>query len=639
MDTELQFIIDEVKKYDKKADFKLIEKAFHFAKKAHEGQKRSSGMDYIYHPIEVVKILLDFAPDVSTICAALLHDVVEETEHTFEEMKKEFGEEIAALVEGETKTSKVIFESPEDYTAENWRKILLATTKDMRVILIKLADRLHNMRTLKFVRPDKQIRISKETMEIYAPIAHKLGLYTIKGELEDLSLRYMKPEIYQYLKTKINEKRETRVKKTEMVLKIVEDKLKDSGIEFVEVSGRAKYFYSIYKKMIMEKKSFEEIYDLIAVRIIVKTVPDCYRVLAVIHQLWKPIPTRFKDYIAVPKSNGYQSLHTDVATPFDVVLEVQIRTIDMHYTAKYGIAAHWRYKGTERDKQFDKRIAWLEQVLDWKRKTPHEFLESLKVDLFEDEIVVFTPKGDPIILPEGATPIDFAYEVHSKIGDTCSKVQVNKKLVPLDYKLKSGDVVYILTSPNSSPSRNWLSFVITSKAKQRIRVALGIDMERDQKQLRAKEEQEDKIHLLDYISYVGKKAQLKLSKCCSPKFNDQIVAYRMKDGTITVHRKECSNIYTLDTSKSVDVKWNVPEKQIRGINVFIEDKIGMVEQILNTMIEFKFNVLSVNMKPHKKTVLIHIKIKANKKDEVNRAMEILKKIKNVTFVGEEKEEE
>ncbi len=629
MDDDLKSIIDEVKSYDRNADMKLIKKAYELSKKAHAGQKRYSGEDYFSHPVDVVRILLELKPDTETICAALLHDVIEETPHSLKDINNEFGEEIASLVEGETKTTKVNFDSPEAYTAENWRKILLATTKDVRVILIKLADRLNNMRTLKHLREDKQKRISKETMEIYAPIAHKLGLYSIKGELEDLSLRYLKPDIYQYLKKRINEKRTNREENAEVIINLVKKKLQEKKIEYIEVSGRAKYFYSIYKKMIADKKSFDEIYDLIAIRIIVKNIPECYRVLAEIHQLWKPVPGRFKDYIAVPKSNGYQSLHTDLATPFDVVLEVQIRTLDMHYVAKYGVAAHWRYKGTERDKKFDKRISWLEQVLDWKRKAPNEFLETLKVDLFRDEIVVFTPKGDPVILAEGATPVDFAYEIHTKIGDSCSKARVNKKLVSLDYKLKSGDVVYIITNPNAKPSRSWLSFAVSSKAKQKIRSYLGIESDIDPKQQRNKE---DMINLLKYISYEGKKSQLKISKCCNPQFEDSIVAFRTKDGTITVHKTDCPNIHTLAKDKKVKVKWNVPQKEIRTINVYVEDKLAMVEQILNTLLESKVNVLSINMKPHKRSILITLKIKIDKKDDLDKTTGVIKEIKHVNHV-------
>jgi GTP diphosphokinase / guanosine-3',5'-bis(diphosphate) 3'-diphosphatase len=629
MDEDLQKIIAEINSYDKNANTKLVEKAYALSKKAHEGQKRASGQDFFEHPLDVVNILLELKPDVETICAAILHDVVEEAEYSIEDLRKEFGNEIALLVEGETKTTKVDFESPEEYNAENLRKILFATTKDVRVILIKLADRLNNMRTLKYLREEKQKRISKETMEIYAPIAHKLGLYSIKGELEDLSLRYLKPDIYQYIKKKINEKRDVREEKAKMIMGLVKKNLEDKNIEYIEVSGRAKYFYSIYKKMISEKKSFDEIYDLIAIRVIVKTIPDCYRVLAEVHQLWKPIPTRFKDYIAVPKSNGYQSLHTDVATPFNVVLEVQIRTLDMHYVAKYGVAAHWRYKGTDRDKKFDKRISWLEQVLDWKRKAPDEFIDSLKVDLFRDEIVVFTPKGDPVILPEEATPLDFAYEIHTKIGDSCFKAKVNKKLVSLDYKLKTGDVVHILTSPKVTPSRAWLSFVVSSKAKQKIRSSLGIEVDIDPKQARQKD---DKINLINFIGYEGKKSNLKLSKCCNPKFEEEITAYKMKDGTVTIHKKDCPNIHTLPQTKKVEVKWNVPKKEIRILNIYVNDKIAMVEQILNSLLNFKINVLSINLKPHKKSILITLKIKVSGDEDLKKTLEALKNLKNVNYI-------
>ena len=633
MDDELKSLLDEIKSYDKGADLELIEKAYNFTKNAHKGQKRHSGEDYFVHPLDVVKILLELKPDTATICAGFLHDVVEETDYSLKDMEAEFGKEVASLVEGETKTTKVVFDSPEDYTAENWRKILLATTKDVRVILIKLADRLHNMRTLKHIRPDKQKRISKETMEIYAPIGHKLGLYSIKGELEDLSLRYLKPDIYQYLKNKINEKRETREGKAQIIMKIMKENFKQKGIDIIEVSGRAKYFYSIYKKMVLDKKSFDEIYDLIAIRIIVNDVQSCYRVLAEVHHLWKPIPTRFKDYIAVPKSNGYQSLHTDIATPYDVVLEVQIRTNEMHQVAKYGVAAHWRYKGTERDKKFDKRISWLEQVLDWKRKAPTEFLETLKVDLFQDEIVVFTPKGDPIILPEGSTPLDFAYDIHSKIGDTCTKARVNKKLVSLDYKLSGGDVIHVITSPKAKPSRAWLSFVVTNKAKQKIRSGLGIEVDIDPKQARLKK---DKINLAKYIKYEGKKAQVKLSKCCKPQFEDEIGGYKTKDGAITIHKIGCENIYALGKARKLNVKWDVPQKHIKSINIYVEDKLAMVEKILNALMGARVNVLSINLKPHKKTIMINLKIKATKQEIVDKTVELLKQIEHVSFVSEEK---
>jgi len=628
MDEELKVILEAVRQYDKSSNFSQIEKAYKYAKEAHKGQKRQSGTDFIQHPLAVTRILIEWRADSDTLCAALLHDVVEDSNIDLATIEREFGEEIANLVEGETKLKKIDFSSHEDYTAENIRKILLATTKDIRVILIKLADRLHNMRTLKYFAADKQKRISRETMDIYAPLAHKLGMYSLKGELEDWALRFLEPDVYQDLKRRINEKRDIREQKAQLLMETMREKLREQGIEFVEVSGRAKYFCSIYKKMILEKKTFDEIYDLIAVRVIVRTIPDCYRVLALIHQLWKPIPGRLKDYIAVPKSNGYQSLHTDVVTPYGNILEVQIRTVEMHFVAKYGVAAHWRYKGTERDKEFDKRIAWLEQILDWKRKVPVDFIESLKVDLFQDEIVVFTPKGDPIILPEGSTPVDFAYEVHTSVGDHCVKAEVNKKLVAFDTKLKSGDIINIITSNNAKPSRNWLSFVKTNKAKSKIRSTLGIEVDPNAKP-EAKEDVED---IRKFIIYEGKKAPLKLSKCCNPKYDEKIVAFRMKDNTITVHREDCPNIYALDMTKKVPVKWNVSEEQMKTIVIYTEDKIGLLETIMNTLMKENIPVLSINVKLSKQNVMLNLKVRTNREtllDEVTLALKNIGYIKRI----------
>ncbi|MBN2423088.1 bifunctional (p)ppGpp synthetase/guanosine-3',5'-bis(diphosphate) 3'-pyrophosphohydrolase [Candidatus Woesearchaeota archaeon] len=630
MDSELRELMDAIKEYDLKADFSLIEKAYHFAKKAHSGQKRLSGKDYFVHPVEVAKILIEWRADTASICAALLHDVVEDSKIDIKIMEKEFGKEIAQIVEGETKLRKIVFQSRDDYTAENIRKVLLATTKDIRVILIKLADRLHNMRTLKYFNKDKQKRISRETIDIYAPLAHKLGMYSLKGELEDLSLRYLESKVYQDLKKKIKEKRKSREVKAKILMGMIREKLKENNLEFIEVSGRAKYFYSIYKKMLREKKTFDEIYDLIAVRVIVKTIPECYKVLALIHQIWKPIPGRLKDYIAVPKSNGYQSLHTDVVSQFGSILEVQIRTLEMHYIAKYGVAAHWRYKGTERDKKFDKRISWLEQILDWKKKAPSEFLESLKVDLFQDEIVVFTPKGDPIILPDGSTPIDFAYEVHTGVGDHCVKAEVNNKLVSFDTRLKSGDIVKIITSNSARPSRNWLSFVKTNKAKTKIRSALGVEIDlKDQKETTDLSEE---IDIKKYITYEGKKAPLKISRCCNPKFQDNIIAFKTKDKTITIHKTECPNIHSLDPSKRVNVKWSVPDKDIKEVIIYTEDKIGLIENILDTLIKSKLNVLSINVKDQKQKIQLTLKIKAEDLTLIENTENILKKIKFVKTV-------
>ncbi|MBN2421395.1 bifunctional (p)ppGpp synthetase/guanosine-3',5'-bis(diphosphate) 3'-pyrophosphohydrolase [Candidatus Woesearchaeota archaeon] len=620
-------IIDNVKKYDKFSDVEQIRKAYEFAKKAHNDQKRASGDDYITHPVEVAKILVELKANGPTICAALLHDVVEMCGIEVKEIQKEFGDEIAMLVEGLTKKSKIGFESEAEQNAENLRRMLIATAKDVRMILIKLADRLHNMRTLKYLTEEIRTRISKETLDIYAPIAHKLGIYSIKGELEDLSLRYLNPEMHDYLKTKINEKRTGREKKAEQILNAIKDKLKQEDVDFVDVSGRAKYFYSIYRKMQNDKKDFEEIYDLMAVRVIVRNVSDCYKVIAIIHQMWKPIQGRFKDYIAVPKSNGYQSLHTDVATPFGTTVEIQARTVEMDNTARYGVAAHWRYKGTERDKQFDKRIAWLEQILEWKRTTPREFLESLKIELFQDEIVVFTPKGDPIILPAGATPIDFAYAVHSDVGDHCIRAEINKKTVSLDTSLNGGDIINIITGKKISAARAWLTFIKTDKAKQKIRNALGI--EGDEKA--PKKEEGEKIDITKFLS-CSEKGQLKASKCCNPKFQDEIVAFKTKDGAITIHKKDCANVAVLDASKLVKVEWNVSSSLVKELHVYVNDEYGLVKKILDKLFDSGITVLSVNMKPHKSSVAIALKVKSDNEETIKNTEKELSLMPSVMSV-------
>ncbi len=631
MINDIDEIINEVNKYNSDADTSLIKKAYNFAKKLHVGQKREGGEEFIKHPIKVAKILLEMHADVPTICAALMHDVAEDTKFNIEDVKREFGNEIASLVRGVSKSVKVNFKTGEDYGAENIRKILLATTKDVRVILIKLADRLHNMQTLSHLREDKQKRIAKETMDIYAPIAHKLGMWTMKGVLEDLAFKYIHSEEYDKIKNKINEKRETRENKKEKIIKILEQKLNENHIE-ATVSGRAKYFYSIYKKMNQKNKTFDEIYDLIAVRIIVNNKAECYRTLNLIHQIWKPIPGRFKDYIANPKPNGYQSLHSDVKTDLGVVLEVQIRTLEMHYRAKYGVAAHWRYKGTERDKIFDRRIAWLEQILDWKRESKSkDFVESLKIDLFQDEIVVFTPKGDPIILPEGSTPIDFAYEVHTDVGNHCSKAEVNNKIVPLNTKLNSGDVVYIVTQKNAKPSRNWLSYVVTNRAKSKIKQKLNIGIDKDPKALRTAQELKNKRHKINpikFLDYKGKKS-LKLSKCCSPQYGDHIVAFTMKDGTITIHKKGCINIASLDKNKQVPIKWKTRDKNIKTIELYVKDRIGLIEDLLNMLAEEKIVVLSINIKSVKEHLKITLKMKIESIEKYKNIKEKIKNIKDV----------
>lgn len=467
-------LINKIEEYNPQCDVELIIKAYNYAQNAHQGQYRKSGEDYFIHPVEVAKILIELQMDNSTIAAGLLHDVIEDTEYGYDKIKKEFGEEIADLVEGVTKLTRLSFNSKEERQAENLRKMVLAMAKDIRVILIKLADRLHNMRTLKYQSPEKQKEKALETLEIFSPIAHRLGISRIKWELEDLCLRYIDPEGYYDLVEKVAKKRRDREDFISDVIKTLKDKLDDFDIEN-EITGRPKHFYSIYRKMTYQGKSFDEIFDFLAVRILVNNVKDCYGALGVVHTIWKPIPGRFKDYIAMPKANMYQSLHTTVIGSQGDPFEIQIRTIEMHQIAEYGIAAHWKYKEGKAntvENQTDMKLAWLRQMLEWEKevKDPKEFMESLKIDLFTNEVFVFTPKGEVINLPTGSTPVDFAYKIHSGVGNKCVGAKVDGRIVPIDYKLKNGNIVQILTSSNSAgPSRDWLKIVKSSQAKTKIK--------------------------------------------------------------------------------------------------------------------------------------------------------------------------
>lgn len=473
----IQDVISRRKQHTRRVDSKLIMKAYNYAYSHHGDQCRKSGEPYIIHPLNVAYILADIGLDDSTICAALLHDVVEDTEVTQEDITREFGKEISDMVAGVTKLSNIQFSSVEEQQVEDYRKMFLAMGKDIRVIIIKLADRLHNMRTLKYLKRDRQIANAKETMELYAPLANRLGLYSLKWELEDLGFKYLYPEEYHELVEGINKKRDERLKFIEKIMSDIRVELKKQRID-AEVTGRAKHLYSIYRKMKRDNKTLDQIYDLFALRILVNSVKDCYAALGVVHELYSPMPGRFKDYIAVPKPNMYQSIHTTLLGEKGTPFEVQIRTWEMHRIAEYGIAAHWAYKEAsyfgkkQAVKVEEDKLAWLRETLEWQKdmQDPQEFLDTLKTELFEDEVYVFTPKGAIKVLPRGATPIDFAYSVHEEIGHHMTGCKINSKMMPIITPLKSGDIIEIITSDNSKgPSRDWLKFVKSSSAKNKIK--------------------------------------------------------------------------------------------------------------------------------------------------------------------------
>ncbi|MBL9021279.1 MAG: bifunctional (p)ppGpp synthetase/guanosine-3',5'-bis(diphosphate) 3'-pyrophosphohydrolase [Myxococcales bacterium] len=468
-------LVGRVRTYHPNADVGLIERAYEFADKAHVGQTRKSGDPYFVHPLNVAEIIADLKLDTASVCAGLLHDCVEDTTATTTDIEREFGDEVAFLVDGVTKLSKINFISREDRQAENFRKMVVAMARDIRVLLVKLCDRLDNMRTLDFMKPEAQDRIARETMEIYAPLANRLGIAKIKSELEDLAFKYLEPDAHVSLLEHVKQSAPERQKYITEVCKVLSTKLAKQGFA-ADVTGRAKHLYSIWRKMQAQQVDFDKVYDVIAFRCIVESVADCYAVLGVIHSQWTPVPGRFKDYVALPKPNMYQSLHTTVIGPQHERIEIQIRTHEMHRVAEQGIAAHWKYK--ERSGGIDPRDAarfgWLRQLMEFQKelKDPAEFLESVKVDLFQDEVYVFTPKGDVRVFPRGSTPIDFAYAIHSEVGHHCSGARVNGGIVPLRYKLRNGDVVEVMTSPNQTPSKDWLDFVVSGRARSRIRAYL-----------------------------------------------------------------------------------------------------------------------------------------------------------------------
>lgn len=724
---KIQDVIAKRKEHSRRVDTKLIMKAYNLANEKHKEQKRGSGEPYIIHPLNVAYILADIGLDDSTICAALLHDVVEDTDVTDTDLRKEFSDEIADMVAGVTKLSKIQFATVEEQQVEDYRKMFLAMGKDIRVILIKLADRLHNMRTLKYLKRERQIANARETRDLYAPLANRLGIYSLKWELEDLSFKYLEPEEYHELVEGINKKREERTKFIDKIMDDIRVALKKQKID-AEVTGRAKHLYSIYRKMKRDNKTLDQIYDLFALRILVNSVKDCYAALGVVHELYSPMPGRFKDYIAVPKPNMYQSIHTTLLGEKGTPFEVQIRTWEMHRIAEFGIAAHWAYKeasyfGRKQSVKVEEdKLAWLRETLEWQKELqdPQEFLNTLKTELFEDEVYVFTPKGAIKVLPRGATPIDFAYNIHAEIGNKMTGCKINSKMMPIITPLNSGDIVEIITSENSKgPSRDWLKFVKSSGAKNKIKswfkkaqkteniekgkeliekelkrigfthsdlfkpeyiepmlekykyktieemyAAVGFGANSSVKviarmlqEYRKEHQEEDIEQKLEELKKAKQRkikpsnsgiivkgidnCLVKLSKCCNPLPGDEIVGYITKGRGVSVHRKDCINVKDLisEENRMIDVEWYEEEKASyqAEVEVFSNDRTGLLVDILKELGTTKANILGVNTKTTKERIaIINITLELENLTELNKVLRAIRKVDSVYEVKRKK---
>ncbi|UCB45664.1 MAG: bifunctional (p)ppGpp synthetase/guanosine-3',5'-bis(diphosphate) 3'-pyrophosphohydrolase [Spirochaetota bacterium] len=595
---------------------KLIRRAYSFAQQAHSDQLRLSGEPYIVHPLNVAKILFDMGFDEKVIVAGLLHDTVEDTGITLTNLQSRFGKEVSELVDGVTNISRIKSENIKQHQAENIRKMLFSMVKDIRVILIKLADKLHNMRTIEYLENKKAGRIARETLDIYAPLAGRLGMAKIKFELEDLALKQLEPEFYNDLKKNIIQRKEKRERYIENVKKILYREFTGYSID-AQIVGRVKHFYSIYQKMKEKDKSFDEIFDLYAIRILTHSVKECYEVLGVVHKLWKPVRGRFKDYIAMPKSNMYQSLHTTVVGPEGKTIEVQIRTDHMNMIAEEGIAAHWAYKVGKRGPQgIEKELTWLKKLKNWKESldNPSRFMEDLKKDLLEDEIYVFTPKGDVIQLPLGSTPIDFAYKIHTEVGNRCIGAKVNGKIVPLRKSLHSCEVVDILTSKNGSPSREWLDVVKTSRARHKIRayfasrsdkreVTKAVEAQKGEVKRSEKKEKTEKQAIkpsaeFNLIAEGERNVQIRLAQCCTPHPGDDIIGYITRGKGITVHRDQCRNLKALKDypKRRIAVEWAEKTKKVYSIDILSKDRPGLLMDISSAIASSNANIIEMHLK-------------------------------------------
>ena len=623
-------LIKKVRSYNNKADAKLIKKAYTFAYNAHKGKKRASGEDYITHPLHVALLLADFHLDEKAISAALLHDVVEDTSITLDKLRKEFGDEIASLVDGVTELSR-IKRNKETFDSENIIKMLMASINDVRIILIKLADRLHNMRTLKYLEKERQEKIAKSTLEIYAPIAYRLGLYNVKSELEDLAFKSLNPRAYRKVQRTLRDYEKER----EKILSTLKDKL-EKELEKINIKaklqGRVKHLYSIYKKLERKKIELKDITDLIALRVIVKNVKECYEVLGIVHNLWKPVPGRLKDMIAIPKSNLYQSIHTTLIAETGHQFEIQIRTEDMHKINEEGIAAHWKYKGLGGDKSFDKKLSWLKEITEWKRsENPNELIENIKVDLFGYELYVFTPKGKVITLPRGSSVLDFAYGVHSDIGDHSIGAKVNGKFVGLKNELKNGDIVEILTSKKQNPSREWLKYVKTLKARDKIKRAVKLKGDLPMPHLLKKEDKKEEIFgsLLKVKNAMQK--EIRLAKCCNPLPGDTIVGLNVKKG-VAIHKKNCDKIKL--EKNFLDAEWLDKFDNLIVIEVLCGDRVGLMADLMNTISRRGINVDKAKAKIIDENIaqcLFTIRFKQLK--ELSDLLNAIKKVKSVKRIS------
>ena len=723
----IEKIIDLAKEHNKTSDIALIKRAYEYAKEHHGDQCRKSGEPYIIHPLNVAYTLAKLELDDETICAALLHDLVEDTDVTREDIIHLFGESIAEMVDGVTKLSQIQYTTKEEQQIEDYRKMFLAMAKDIRVVLIKLADRLHNMRTLKYLKRERQIFNAQETMDIYAPLANRLGIYSMKWELEDLAFRYLNPEEYYELVKDIDKKREERLEFIDNIIEEIREALKKEKIE-AEVTGRAKHLYSIYRKMQRDNKTLDQIYDLFALRIIVNSVKDCYAALGVVHDLYNPMPGRFKDYIAVPKPNMYQSIHTTLIGPKGTPFEVQVRTWDMHRIAEFGIAAHWAYKEANNNNNqksnvavTDDKLAWLRETLEWQKdmQDPDEFMKTLKTELFEDEVYVFTPRGDIKVLPAGSTPIDFAYNIHAQIGHKMVGCKINNKMMPIITKLQNGDIVEIITSDSSKgPSRDWLKFIVSSSAKNKIQqwfkkeqreeniekgkdiiekeikkigmtyselfkpewVQVALDRYKyssledmyasvgfgaispakiisrileEYKKEHKEEDVEEKIQELSNIKTKTTTSKagvivkgidnclVKFSKCCNPLPGDSIIGYVTKGRGVTVHRTDCININDLldEKDRIIDVSWqqNIKASYSVDIEIYANDRSGLLADIIKSIAESKAKLMAVNSKANRERIAItEITVEIENLDELNKVLKALRKVDSVYEVKRKK---